>query len=217
MSNINPTSNFIPNGRLQTSSSMIAKIDIEDITRNEKAITQDREISRFASNKRQSNPHEHEHQQQNSSQISSSIVAANPDSSSVHFKPPSNQGGGASYSQFVNRPNHHDIPTYKMQITPPSSQYGYEKKANLRKMNLPFPWKLHTLLGDLQRQGRQHIASWLPSGKSFRVHQPDEFSKRVMGDYFRQTKFNSFTRRKLNNGIMIFLPVKISAPFFVYD
>ena len=45
------------------------------------------------------------------------------------------------------------------------------------------------LIEDLERDGRQDIAAWLPDGKAFRINNPDVFSKKIMPNYFRQTKF----------------------------
>ena len=77
-----------------------------------------------------------------------------------------------------------------------SSSYSldWRKKQKFNNMKLPFPWKLHQLLEDLEQDGLQGIASWLPGGRSFRVHDPDKFRNEIMSYYFRQTKFTSFVR-----------------------
>jgi hypothetical protein len=62
-------------------------------------------------------------------------------------------------------------------------------------LKLPFPWKLHRLLEDVEKQGKTHAVSWLPCGKAFKVHKPKEFRESVITSYFSQTKFNSFTRQ----------------------
>jgi HSF-type DNA-binding len=59
----------------------------------------------------------------------------------------------------------------------------------------PFPWKLHTLLEDAENEGYQDIVSWDASGTSFRVHKPIEFCASILGRYFRQSKYESFTRQ----------------------
>ena len=33
-----------------------------------------------------------------------------------------------------------------------------------------FPWKLHTMLRDCEREGTEFVACWMPSGKAFRVN-----------------------------------------------
>lgn len=58
-----------------------------------------------------------------------------------------------------------------------------------------FPWKLHEMLDLVQRQGDDHIVSWLPGGRSFRVHMPELFVERIMKLCFNQTKYKSFQRQ----------------------
>ncbi|KAG7340891.1 HSF-type DNA-binding protein [Nitzschia inconspicua] len=60
---------------------------------------------------------------------------------------------------------------------------------------LPFPWKLHKLLEHAEKEGYQDIISWEPDGKSFRVHKPSQFCESVLGKFFRQSKYESFTRQ----------------------
>jgi hypothetical protein len=68
-------------------------------------------------------------------------------------------------------------------------------KNDLFHIKLPFPWKLHQLLEDVELDCNEHIVSWLPDGKAFKVHKPNAFCKKVMAAYFRQTKLKSFTRQ----------------------
>ena len=51
-----------------------------------------------------------------------------------------------------------------------------------------FPWALHGLLED---ESVQHILSWCPSGKAFRVHSRPEFERVVLlkRRYFNQSKY----------------------------
>ncbi|KAG7373613.1 HSF-type DNA-binding protein [Nitzschia inconspicua] len=60
---------------------------------------------------------------------------------------------------------------------------------------LPFPWKLHKLLEHAEKEGYQDIISWEPDGKSFRVHKPIQFCESILGKFFRQSKYESFTRQ----------------------
>jgi hypothetical protein len=60
-----------------------------------------------------------------------------------------------------------------------------------------FPWKLHTMLEDAERDNLTHIVSWVQDGSAFKVHQSDLFVEKVMRNYFDQTKYESF-RRQLN-------------------
>lgn len=65
---------------------------------------------------------------------------------------------------------------------------------------IPFPVKLHTMLENTEKQGMQHIVSWMPSGRSFKVHKPSEFVILVAPHYFVLTKYKSFKRQLLNYG-----------------
>ncbi len=64
-----------------------------------------------------------------------------------------------------------------------------------KQIKLPFPWKLHRLLEDVEKDGNAHIVSWLPDGKGFKVHKPREFRENIMKAYFNQTRFKSFIRQ----------------------
>jgi hypothetical protein len=72
-------------------------------------------------------------------------------------------------------------------------------KNDLYHIKLTFPWKLHQLLEDVELDGNEHIVSWLPDGKAFKVHKPNGFCGKVMAKYFRQTKSKSFTRQVSSN------------------
>lgn len=40
---------------------------------------------------------------------------------------------------------------------------------------LPFPYRLHHMLNDVERTENSDIVSWMPNGRSFKVHKPIEF------------------------------------------
>jgi hypothetical protein len=65
---------------------------------------------------------------------------------------------------------------------------------------IPFPFKLYIMLEDIEKQGMQYIVSWMPSGRSFKVHKPSEFVILVAPQYFILTKYKSFKRQLLNYG-----------------
>lgn len=43
-----------------------------------------------------------------------------------------------------------------------------------------FPSILHFLLTELEKDGMNHIVSWQPHGRCFRIHQKDEFVAKVL-------------------------------------
>jgi len=68
-------------------------------------------------------------------------------------------------------------------------------KKKAEKTKTSFPWKLYKLLDEAEFQGHDHVVSWLTGGKAFKVHKPDVFCSAIMINYFKQTKFKSFTRQ----------------------
>jgi hypothetical protein len=57
-----------------------------------------------------------------------------------------------------------------------------------------FPWKLHRLLDEAEAKGYEEVISWMPGGKTFKVHSKQRFSEDVMPQYFDSTKVRSFQR-----------------------
>lgn len=43
-----------------------------------------------------------------------------------------------------------------------------------------FPAKLHALLSEADRVGSQDVVSWMPHGRSFRVHDHERFTQEVL-------------------------------------
>jgi hypothetical protein len=60
--------------------------------------------------------------------------------------------------------------------------------------SLQFPWKLHRLLEETDRNGDNDIISWLPGYKAFKVHNRLEFAARIMPAYFSSAKYKTFQR-----------------------
>jgi hypothetical protein len=58
-----------------------------------------------------------------------------------------------------------------------------------------FPFKVHAMLEDVEEEGNDSIVSWLPDGKSFRIHKPKEFAEYLVPRYFNQIKYRSFQRQ----------------------
>lgn len=68
-------------------------------------------------------------------------------------------------------------------------------KNKPNKKEKKFPWILHKIIEDAEREGNQSIVAWMPSGRSFVVYKRDEFMERILPRYFRQTKYKSFVRQ----------------------
>jgi hypothetical protein len=59
----------------------------------------------------------------------------------------------------------------------------------------PFPEKLHRMLSDVEKDSISDVVSFFSHGRAFGVHDMDKFVSEVMPKYFRQTKWNSFSRQ----------------------
>ena len=60
----------------------------------------------------------------------------------------------------------------------------------------PFPQKLHRMLEDLESlPGGTKVASFLPHGRAFFIHDPDRFVADFMPRYFRMSRMASFQRQ----------------------
>ncbi len=71
------------------------------------------------------------------------------------------------------------------------AQYDEERVGGI------FPLKLHIILKILEREGKDHIFSWLPHGRAFGIHKLGLFEEEVMKRFFKQSQISSF-RRQLN-------------------
>lgn len=58
-----------------------------------------------------------------------------------------------------------------------------------------FPAKLHLMLSNAEADRFDHIVSWQPHGRCFKVHQPTRFVEDVLPNWFQQTKLASFQRQ----------------------
>jgi hypothetical protein len=76
-------------------------------------------------------------------------------------------------------------------------EYDEDCSDDLQKSESVFPAKLHRMLENAEKDGLEHIFSWVQLGTAFKVHDSDEFVRRIMPLYFDQTKYESF-RRQLN-------------------
>lgn len=57
-----------------------------------------------------------------------------------------------------------------------------------------FPWKLHRVLEEAERLGFSDVVSW-QGNRAFKVHDPKNFEKSIMKEYFNQTRYKSFQRQ----------------------
>lgn len=64
-----------------------------------------------------------------------------------------------------------------------------------RTPNAPFPLKLHEILAQIEKNGHDHIMGWLPHGRSFKIHDHQEFVDIILPNYFVMNKKSSFLRQ----------------------
>jgi hypothetical protein len=58
---------------------------------------------------------------------------------------------------------------------------------------VPFPWKLHEMLENAEKEGFDSVVSWLPGNTNvFQVHDIHAFVYTVVSRYFNQTKYKSY-------------------------
>ena len=77
------------------------------------------------------------------------------------------------------------------------SEGGKESSDTMKRparQKREFPWKLHVMLEDAERENNQHIVSWDSEGKSFKVFKVGEFVKQILPRYFNHKQFRSFQR-----------------------
>jgi len=75
---------------------------------------------------------------------------------------------------------------------------GSSGKSTRRPSVVPFPVKLHDMLTEMDKDvtgNKGKIVSWMPHGRCLKVHKPQEFVKKILPKYFRQTKLTSFQRQ----------------------
>jgi hypothetical protein len=60
---------------------------------------------------------------------------------------------------------------------------------------VPFPFKLHAMLDQIEADGFANVVSWQPHGRSFVIHDKKSFVAKIMPQYFNQTKLTSFQRQ----------------------
>ena len=60
---------------------------------------------------------------------------------------------------------------------------------------VPFPYRLHEMLSNIDSKHDSSIVSWLPDGKHFKVHDPRRFVEEVIPSAFKQKSLKSFQRQ----------------------
>jgi HSF-type DNA-binding len=78
-----------------------------------------------------------------------------------------------------------------------SSPQARKKKASAEGsggQSLQFPFKLHEMLKLAEETGREHVISWMPEGRGFKVHNKEAFCEHIMPLFFASNKYKTFQR-----------------------
>jgi hypothetical protein len=60
---------------------------------------------------------------------------------------------------------------------------------------VPFPYRLHKMLSDVDARGDASIVSFMPDGRHFKVHNPQRFVVEIIPKAFKQKSLKSFQRQ----------------------
>lgn len=62
-------------------------------------------------------------------------------------------------------------------------------------VSVSFPSKLYSMLDEAESEGHADIVSFLPDGKSFMIHKPDELARELLPKYFRTSRLSSLQKQ----------------------
>lgn len=79
----------------------------------------------------------------------------------------------------------------RQRYTPDDAELVLSGKA----YNTAFPVKLHDALTEIEADGKEHIVSWQPHGRAFKIHNQEAFEDEILPKYFVMTKKTSFLRQ----------------------
>lgn len=80
--------------------------------------------------------------------------------------------------------------------TPPTTSKATSRMAMYTTKNeIKFPFRLHQMLEESEKEGFTYIISWIPSGDGFRILDPTAFAKEIMPRYFSMSRYKSFQRQ----------------------
>ena len=77
--------------------------------------------------------------------------------------------------------------------------YGFDFSSEITIRNSIQGIIRYSFLRGKDTSNNEHIISWLPNGTAFKIYEEDEFSAKIMGKYFQQSKFKSFIRQVRND------------------
>jgi len=97
---------------------------------------------------------------------------------------------------FIPAPNH------ELNLAPLKNVPGASSAGSVRVVSgsgfryvVPFPFRLHEMLCNVESKNNGSIVSWLPDGNHFKVHDPRRFVEVVIPSAFKQKSLKSFQRQ----------------------
>mmetsp|Transcript_9751 Transcript_9751/g.21150 ORF Transcript_9751/g.21150 Transcript_9751/m.21150 type:complete len:404 (+) Transcript_9751:118-1329(+) len=99
-------------------------------------------------------------------------------------------------------------------ISSMQSQFDLSSAAPSRRRKPNFSEKLHSVLSSKECR---HAIAWLPSGRSFCITDQEEFVKKILPKFFREAKFESFSRRLKRWGFRKVYTTGLSQTIFSHD
>ena len=110
------------------------------------------------------------------------------------------RSGKEFYSLFIEKPGCLPINSSILQMSenPQKDNERHdlgELEEETKPRRITFPWQLHEMLADSEKESNGDIVGWQPDGLSFRVCKPKEFATTIMPRYFNHSNFRSFQRQ----------------------
>ncbi|KAL3798404.1 hypothetical protein HJC23_005057 [Cyclotella cryptica] len=121
--------------------------------------------------------------------------------------------GSQLFSTPIRNPANPQIEHYCKKEADPRAPVVLSSGTN-RTRNPSFAYKLHAILMDKHCNS---AISWLPSGDAFCIMDKEEFTKTVLPKYFRETKFESFTRRIKRWGFHRMYTTRVKQVIYSHD
>jgi hypothetical protein len=87
------------------------------------------------------------------------------------------------------------VPELKKSALTRKTTLGQDNVSSIDELQESFPQKLYRLLMETEEAGMADIISFMPSGKTFSIHKPDQFMKMIVPHFFQHSRLSSFTRQ----------------------
>lgn len=94
------------------------------------------------------------------------------------------------------------VPNHERNLAPPKRVPGSISAGSVRVASgsgfryvVPFPFRLHEMLCNVESKYNSLFVSWLPDGKHFKIHDPRRFLEVVIPSAFKQKSLKSFQRQ----------------------